>query len=114
MESRIALANGSGNGPNPISSPLVSTLLENTIPGFSLITKFFSDYFKIDLSKYFGHLLLVVGLTTAANYVIDRFWSTCSDYFMSTAQVRYNDEIYNYLMYWISKNGMSKKSTHFV
>lgn len=114
MESRVALANGSSNGPNPISSPLVSTLLENTIPGFSLITKFFSDYFKIDLSKYFGHLLLVVGLTTAANYVIDRFWSTCSDYFMSTAQVRYNDEIYNYLMYWISKNGMSKKSTHFV
>lgn len=114
MEPRITLANGSGTGPNPIQSPLVSTLLETTIPGFSLITKFFSDYLKIDLSKYFGHLLIAVGLTTAANYVIDRFWSTCSNYFMSTAQVRYNDEIYNYLMYWISKNGMSKKSTHFI
>jgi chaperone BCS1 len=113
MESRITLANGSGTGALPLQSPLVS-LLETSIPGLSLITKFFSDYFKIDLSRYFGHLLLVVGLTTAANYVIDRFWDTCSQYFMSTAQIRYNDEIYNYLMYWISKNGMSKKSTHFI
>lgn len=110
---RINLTSGSKSGAITGPSPLVS-LLESSVPGLSLMTRFFYDYFKIDLSRYFGHALFVIALTTAANYVVDRFWNTWSQYFMSTAQIRYNDEIYNYLMYWISKNGMSKKSTHFV
>jgi chaperone BCS1 len=113
---RINLTNGpkTGAGPIPsVSSPLV-TLLETSVPGLSVMTRFFADYFKIDISKYFSHILIVLAFSTAANWVVDRFWNTWSQYFMSTAQIRYNDEIYNYLMYWISKNGMSKKSTHFV
>jgi mitochondrial chaperone BCS1 len=93
--------------------PLV-TMLETFIPGLSLMTKFLSDYFKIDITQYLWGILAVLALTTVVNYCTDKFWGVWNEYLVSTAQVNYNDEIYNYLMYWISKHGMSKRATHFI
>jgi mitochondrial chaperone BCS1 len=35
-------------------------------------------------------------------------------HFTSTAEIRYNDELYNYIMYWVSKHAVSKEAAQFV
>jgi chaperone BCS1 len=98
--------------PPPVS-PLV-TLLESSIPGVSLFTSFLSGYLKIDVSQYLGFFLIIGGLVTAFNYSADAAWSWFNRTFMSCAEVRYNDEVYNYLMHWISKNSFARSSRKFV
>jgi chaperone BCS1 len=105
--------NASRTADSTAPSPLLS-LLEVSIPGVSLISKFLTEYLHIDISQYLGVVLLIAGASTVWTYLADRFWLTWSAYFMSTAEVRYNDEVYNYLMFWISKNGLSKRTSHFV
>ena len=112
-------ANVSQGAGSPIAPPLFTqapmiALLETSIPGLSLLTRWASHYLKIDISQYFSMVFIFIALTTAFNYSSDWIWSSFSMYFMCTAEVRYNDEIYNYLMFWISKHGLSKRSTHFV
>lgn len=93
---------------------LLMPLLESSIPGLSLVTGFLSDYLNIDISQYLGVLLVLVALSSGVNYLADRFWNIWRAYLMSTAEIRCNDEMYNYLMYWISKSGLSKRTTNFV
>jgi chaperone BCS1 len=97
----------------PSPSPLM-TLLETSIPGASLLARFLLEYLHIDLSQYLGFILLTVGMVTAGHYCYDKLKETGSQFFMSSAEVRYNDEIYNYLMFWISKNGLSNSSRRFI
>ena len=98
--------------PPPVSPIL--TLLESSIPGVSLFTSFLSGYFKIDISQYLGFFLIIGGLVTAVNYSTDAAWSWFNRTFMSCAEVRYDDEVYNYLMHWISKNSFARSSRKFV
>jgi mitochondrial chaperone BCS1 len=95
-------------------TPMLLPLLESSVPGLSLITRFLSEYLNIDISQHFGLILVLIGFATAINYCFDRFYGVFQEYFMSTAEIRYNDEIYNYLMHWISKNGLSQRTTKFV
>lgn len=105
--------NGSTAVPSPSAVPLVS-IVETFVPGLSLMTKFLSDYFKIDITQYLWGILAVLALTTVVNYCTDKFWGVWNEYLVSTAEIHYNDEIYNYIMFWISKHGMSKKATRFI
>jgi chaperone BCS1 len=89
-------------------------LLETSIPGVSLLTRFLSDYLHIDISQYLGLILLLLGLTTAGQPCIDMIKETGRKFLMSSAEIRYNDEIYNFVMYWISKNGLSTRSRRFI
>jgi mitochondrial chaperone BCS1 len=95
-------------------TPMLMPLLESSVPGLSLFTRFLSEYLHIDITQHLGLILVLIGVFTAMNYCYDRAYSLFSDYFMSTAEIRYNDEIYNYLMYWISRNGLSQRTTKFV
>jgi chaperone BCS1 len=97
----------------PSPSPLM-TLLETSIPGASLLTRFLSEYLHIDLSQYIGIILLIAGMATAGQYCFDRIRESGGDLFMSTAEIRYNDEIYNHVMFWVSKTGLSSSSRRFV
>jgi chaperone BCS1 len=89
-------------------------LLETSIPGLSLMTRFLSDYLNIDLSQYIGLILLLVGMTTMGQSVANRLEELGRKLLMSSAEIRYNDEIYNYLMFWISKNDLSTRSRHII
>jgi chaperone BCS1 len=55
-----------------------------------------------------------MGIWTAANYLWGSFYHYFTDWFMSTAEVRYNDEMYNYLMYYIANHNLSKRATNFI
>lgn len=91
-----------------------SSLLESTIPGFSIISRAASEYFGLDLSLYVGYAVMLMGVWTAANYLWASFYAYFADWFMSTAEIRYNDEMYNYLMYFIANHNLSKRATNFI
>jgi chaperone BCS1 len=94
-------------------APLLE-LLETSIPGVSLLTRFLSEYLHIDLSQYIGLALLIVGITAVGHTYVDKIRATWSNFFMSSVEIRYNDEIYNYLMFWISKGELSTRSRHII
>jgi chaperone BCS1 len=79
------------------SFPIV-TLLEATIPGFSLVSRILSDYLHIDISQYFGLILAIIGIATAVKYCVTQLQSTWKGYCMSTAEIRSDDQLYTCLM----------------
>jgi chaperone BCS1 len=91
-----------------------ASLLETTIPGFSVVSRAISEYFGIDISLYIGYAVTMMGIWTAANYLWGIFYNYFTEWFMSTAEVRYNDEMYNYLMYFIANHNLSKRATNFI
>jgi chaperone BCS1 len=97
----------------PVSAPMM-LMLESTIPGFSIISGFLHSYLHIDLSQYLGALLLAAALATGGQYIYSQFRGTFDQYFTCCAEIKYNDEAYNYIMFWVSMNNMSKKSTRFI
>jgi chaperone BCS1 len=101
--------NGSERPPVPLLA-----LLETSIPGVSLLTRLLSDYLHIDLSQHIGLALLVVGITAVAQVYMAKLKATWSAFLMSSVEIRYNDEIYNYLMFWISKGELSTRSRHII
>jgi chaperone BCS1 len=109
----MSSTNASQTAGAPAPSPLL-TLVEMSIPGASLITKFLSEYLHIDISQYLGYVLAAVAISTAWTYLWDIVWCRYNGYLTSSAQIRYNDEVYNYIMFWISKNGFAKTTSHFV
>ena len=102
-----------GGAAAPPQSPLL-TILETLIPGFSIISNLLTAYFNVDLTFYLWGLLLLLGTTTAANYIKTIVWGYVSEYLISTAEIRYEDEIYNYLMFWVARQGFSKRTSRFV
>lgn len=94
--------------------PGVETFLEGFIPGFSVISKLFSLYFQIDLSAYLTSILFLVAAAAGVNYGARSIWGLARDYCTSTAEIRLDDEIYNYVMFWVSLQGFSKKTHRFV
>lgn len=94
--------------------PGVETFLESFIPGFSLISKLCSSYFEIDLSAYLTSILFLVAAAAGVNYSAIFLWDLGRDYCTSTAEIRLHDEIYNYLMFWVSLQNFSKNTHRFV
>lgn len=107
-------SDGSHNFPTGASVPGVETFLESFIPGFSLISKLFSSYFEIDLSVYLTSILFLVAAAAGVNYCARFLWDLGRDYCVSTAEIRLDDEIFNYLMFWVSMQGFSKNTHRFV
>jgi mitochondrial chaperone BCS1 len=113
METLSFPYNSSAPTSLPVSAPLM-LMLESTIPGFSLISGILTNYLHIDLSQYIGGLLFLIAGATAAQFVYNQFRGSFDEYYTCRAEIRYNDEAYNYLMFWIAMNNMSKRTTHFV
>ena len=90
-------------------------ILESLIPGFSIVTSLFSAYLGIDVTRYIGTLIALVAIFTAFAYCKDAAFDTFSQYLISTAQVHFDDEVYNHLLLWISKQPrLAQQATHFV
>jgi len=108
--------------PNPLNpayaNPLQYTpqfqLLDTLIPGFSLFSTALKSYTRIDLNVYIPAFLVLGLLIFAYGYVSQWAEGFMSEYLMSRADVRIDDEIYNMLMAWIAKQKFAKKSRHFV
>ena len=101
--------------PAPKLPPVPLTpLLESFIPGLSIVSSLFSSYYNIDITHYLSIILLLGALSWSVNYSQTVLWGYIQEHFVSTAEIRLDDEMYNYLMYWVSKQNLSKSSARFV
>ena len=89
-------------------------LLDLLIPGFSTITNVVSTTTGFDLTIY----VPIIALIFAAYWVFNKAWDTIyrllRKHFMTSAEIRIDDEMYNYVMGWIAVQPFSSRSRGFV
>ena len=103
-----------GTGPQLQLQAAVIPMLETFVPGLSIVSSVFSSYFKIDITKYILGVLILLAIATGVKHCAQSLWSFFGEYIFSTAEIRYDDEMYNYLMFWVSKQKFSKNTSQFV
>ncbi|KAL7815446.1 BCS1 N terminal domain-containing protein [Trichoderma aethiopicum] len=89
-------------------------LLNYFFPGFSMLTTALQTYLGIDLNFYIPLLVALFGLNFAWGYISNTAWSWIDAYLMSSFRVRTDDETYNMLMLWISRQAFSQNSRRFL
>ncbi|EEA23498.1 hypothetical protein EYB25_006228 [Talaromyces marneffei] len=99
------------SSPTPLSTLPV---LESFFPGFSIISIFFSKYLQLDISAYLSLVFLLATVVATIRLRLETVIEGAQNYFTSTIEVRMDDEVFNYLMYWISRQGFSRTSTRAV
>ncbi|KEY79442.1 ATPase BCS1 [Aspergillus fumigatus] len=57
---------------------------------------------------------MAAAVTASLRYTIKRIIHLLGEHFTSTAEIRLDDEIYNYLMFWMAQQPFTKRTTHFV
>jgi len=105
--------NGSGLGPIPGPS-FDSQLLETFIPGYGLASRILATYFQLDLSSYIPALIAGGVVFAVAKYLYHWLYGFFTDHFISTAEIRLEDEIYTYLMFWMARQSFTNRTTRFV
>ncbi|OJJ46179.1 hypothetical protein ASPZODRAFT_67073 [Penicilliopsis zonata CBS 506.65] len=105
--------NASGISP-PILAPSETALLEAFIPGYPLVSRFLTSYFHVDISSYLPFIVALAALTAAVKYSADACFQLFTEHLVSTAEIRLNDDMYNYLMFWLSRQEFSSRSPRFV
>lgn len=85
---------GSIPGNPDSSAPLnpQTALLEAFFPGFSLLSSALYKYAKIDISLYIPASLAIAGILFAFKYVNQYLWDLLETHWMSTADIRVDDE----------------------
>ena len=87
---------------------------EAFIPGLGMANHIASSYFQIDLTHHiivvFGTLAVLAGVI----YVLSTIWSWLCQYVVVTAEIRYEDEMWNFVIFWITKQKFSHRATSFV
>ncbi|TFA97626.1 putative mitochondrial chaperone BCS1-B [Trichoderma ghanense] len=89
-------------------------LLNYFFPGFSMLTSALQTYLGIDLNFYIPLLVAIFGLNFVWGYFSNSAWSWIDAYLMSSFRVRTDDETYNMLMLWISRQAFSQNSRRFL
>ncbi|KAM0313543.1 hypothetical protein ACHAO8_005347 [Botrytis cinerea] len=89
-------------------------IIDMFFPGFSLFATALKNYTAIDLNIYIPMLVIMGILIFCWQYLETWFWIELDAYFMSTADVRMDDEMYNMVMAWISEQSFAQRSRHFV
>ena len=97
------------NRSQGISSP-PPPLIEAFVPGSTELFRLVSYYLKIDLSAYVPALLLLGALSFAAKYTYVTVVDLIREHFVSSVEIRQDDELYNYVMAWVSKQHFSRQT----
>jgi chaperone BCS1 len=91
-----------------------AAVLDAFIPGYSVLSRFLVSYLQIDLSYYLPFLVIAAAATASLRYSIQKIIHLLGKYFSCRAEIRLDDEIYNYLMFWMAQQPFTKRTTHFV
>ncbi|CAG8243570.1 unnamed protein product [Penicillium salamii] len=91
-----------------------AAVLEALVPGFGFISRILMSYLNIDISTYFQVLVGLTVFGATLRYGLFYIWERFGEFFISTAEIRQEDEIFNYLMHWISRQPQMKQTTRFV
>ncbi|KAL7788198.1 BCS1 N terminal domain-containing protein [Trichoderma ceciliae] len=106
--------NMSAQFPNGVIPNPQFALLNYFFPGFSMFTSALHTYLGIDLNFYIPLIVAIFGLNFVWGYFSTSAWAWIDDYLMSSFRVRTDDEIYNMLMLWISRQKFSQNSRRFL
>lgn len=106
-------SNASGGVPDSPQAPQMM-LLDFFFPGFSTVAAAIQKYLHIDLNIYIPLVIMCGALTLAWNYSSQYFWDQVETHFMSTVDIRTDDEIYNILMAWVAAQRFSQGARRFV
>ncbi|KFY09837.1 hypothetical protein V491_07945 [Pseudogymnoascus sp. VKM F-3775] len=112
MPTPTSFANASGDDFMPPANQLA--ILDVFFPGFSAVSAGLSKYLQIDISFYLPFIVICGIVIYASNYVSEHLWSTLQHYLMSTADIRIDDEMYNYVMGWVTQQKFSQANRRFI
>ncbi|CCE30372.1 related to BCS1 protein precursor [Claviceps purpurea 20.1] len=96
-----------------VPSPKVA-LLNYFFPGYSVVTSAVNTYIGADLNAYMPLLIGAIVVSVVWGYARDMLWSVVNDHLRSSVTIRTDDEIYNMVMLWLSRQKFSHNSRHFV
>lgn len=94
--------------------PASAALLDFFFPGLSMFTGALQRYLHIDLSLYFLPIMFFSCATFVWKYLSSYLYTHIEAHFMSTVEVRYDDEVYNMLMSWVTSQPFSQNARHFI
>ncbi|KAL5348038.1 hypothetical protein ACLOAV_006518 [Pseudogymnoascus australis] len=112
MSTPTVFANASGDDLLPPVNQLA--ILDVFFPGFSTVSAGLSKYLQIDISFYLPFIVICGIVIYASNYVSEHLWSSLQHYMMSTADIRIDDEMYNYVMGWVTQQKFSQANRRFI
>ncbi|KAL2755878.1 hypothetical protein ACRALDRAFT_1064106 [Sodiomyces alcalophilus JCM 7366] len=99
----------------PFATPAPQlAIVDFFFPGFSIVSTAFVRYLGIDLNVYLPVLIMCGVATFAWQYFSDYLWGVIETYFMSSVEIRVDDEIYNIIMAWVATQRFAKQSRRFV
>jgi chaperone BCS1 len=99
--------------PSPLSTS-DTAMLEVLVPGFGFISRILMSYLNFDISAYFQLLVGMAVYGATIRYTLFMLWEHCNEFFISRAEIRLDDEAFNYLMFWLSRQPHMKKTNRFV
>ncbi|KAI4604244.1 hypothetical protein KJ359_000375 [Pestalotiopsis sp. 9143b] len=89
-------------------------LLDFFFPGFSVYAGAIQRYSGIDLNLYISGLALLGFLSVFWGYASHRLGAAVESYFMSSVDIRTDDEIYSILMAWVATQKFATSARRFV
>ena len=95
-------------------SPSETAMLEALVPGYGFISRILMSYLHIDINAYIQLVVAMAVFAASFRYIYNQASARFSQYFVSRAEIRLDDEIFNYLMYWISRQSHMKQTNRFV
>ncbi|KAG5922196.1 hypothetical protein E4U42_005547 [Claviceps africana] len=89
-------------------------LLNYFFPGYAVITSAANAYVGADINAYMPALIAFIAISVVWKYASEKFWHVVDNHFRSSVTIRADDEIYNMVMLWLSRQKFSYNSRHFV
>ncbi|PLB50965.1 hypothetical protein P170DRAFT_425259 [Aspergillus steynii IBT 23096] len=110
------MANLTLNPPSnsTLLTPSDTAILEAFIPGYSFISRILINHLHIDPTRYLPYVLGCVVLLASLKYTSSRIRHLIETHCVSKAEIRLDDEIYSYLMFWLAQQPFTNRTTHFV
>ncbi|PHH87735.1 hypothetical protein CDD83_8468 [Cordyceps sp. RAO-2017] len=103
-----------GDGGGGAEAASFAVLGNQLLPGFSLFSSAARAHLGVDVNAFLPLVLAVLALTVAWGHARDTLWGLVEDHLMSSVRVRTDDEIYNMVMLWLSRQRFARRSRRFL
>lgn len=91
-----------------------TAILDVLVPGYSMFSQFVVSRLNVDIASYLQYVILLATFGASFQYIVWYAMSILERYFISTAEIRLDDEIFNYFMYWMSRQPHMSRTNRFV
>jgi chaperone BCS1 len=98
------------SSPNSNLSSLPSTVLEQLIPGYGVVSQIIFRVLGFDIGLVVSGCLVVFGLAKGFQFLYTKVYGLFYQYFMCNIQVEDDDELFSQIIEWIAEQQMTKVS----